>query len=343
MAKNYVRKSGRSKSTSVKSTTPQTKRARKDQVKNYAGGFVFKISDMNYVRRFLVLGSDAPTYYASSNKMTKAAAKHVSKMLKGPKAFDVINEAVDVSTNGRAAKNDPAIFVLALAATSSKPEVRKHALNNLSKVCRIFTHLATFLTYYQSLRKATGWGRGLRTAISNWYNNRKASGVAYQICKYTSRCVEGESPWSHRDVLRKAHVVPITTDHDTAFRYAVKGAEGFDGGLNKLIGTDLSYIYAHNAMRETTTVQEAVSLIKDHNLTWESVPTELQKERVVWNELIQKMPMTATVRNLGRLTSLGTLKDLSANVRLVADRLTDVEEIKKSRIHPVVLLVAVRA
>ena len=340
MAKDYVRKSG--KSTSVRTSTPQMKRAREDQVKNYAGGFVFKVSDMDYVRRFLILGTDSPTYYASSKKLTKDAAKHVEKMLKSPKAVDVINEAVDVSVNGRAAKNDPAIFVLALAANSTKPEVRKYALSKLSDVCRIFTHLATFLTFYQNLRTESGWGRGIRSAVSRWYNERKASGVAYQMCKYPSRRVEGETPWTHRDVLRKAHVIPVSDDHNTAFRYAVKGSEGFDGSFDSLIDTDLVYIYAHEAVKSAKSAAEVIKFIDGFNVTWESVPTELRNNKTVWDALVQKMPMTATIRNLGKMTNVGTLKDLSKNARLVADRLTDEAELKKARVHPVSLLGAMR-
>ena len=35
------------------------------QVKNEAGGFVWKVSDMERLRRFLVLGCEGGTYYAT--------------------------------------------------------------------------------------------------------------------------------------------------------------------------------------------------------------------------------------------------------------------------------------
>jgi 60 kDa SS-A/Ro ribonucleoprotein len=37
-----------------------------NQVENNAGGFVYKLSDVECLKRFLVLGSDTNTFYASA-------------------------------------------------------------------------------------------------------------------------------------------------------------------------------------------------------------------------------------------------------------------------------------
>ena len=342
MAKDYVRKSGRSAKIRNNVATPQSRKARKGQVKNDAGGYVFKVGDMTYLNRFLILGTESPTYYVSAEKLSRVAAKRVEKLMDSSMATKAIDEIVRVSNEGLSPKNDPAIFALALAVNSPRSEVRKYALSKLSDVCRIFTHLATFLTYYQSMRKASGWGRGMRTAIANWYNQKKANNVAYQMCKYPSRRVEGETPWTHRDVLRKAHVIPFTPEHDTAFRYAVKGVAGFENGLDNLINTDLSYIYAHEAVKEAKSVTELINLIHDHSITFESVPTEFHKSKQVWKALLEHMPMTATIRNLARLTSLDILAPLASENSLVIDRILNEDALRKSRMHPINLLIAWR-
>ena len=48
-------------------TTPQTEPVlgRTDQVKNSAGGYVFAVDDWTRATRFIILGTQSGTYYAS--------------------------------------------------------------------------------------------------------------------------------------------------------------------------------------------------------------------------------------------------------------------------------------
>ena len=52
------------------------------------------------------------------------------------------------------------------------------------------------------------------------------------------------------------------------------------------------------------------------------------------------MPLTALVRNLAKMTAVGLLKPSSAAVKVVADRLADADYLRKSRLHPMALLLA---
>ena len=54
----------------------------------------------------------------------------------------------------------------------------------------------------------------------------------------------------------------------------------------------------------------------------------------VWVALLQDMPMTALIRNLGKMTNLGLFED-QANVKLVVDALGNADRIAKARIHPI--------
>ncbi len=66
------------------------------------------------------------------------------------------------SREGRAPKNDPALFALALAAGSADEATRKAALDALPQVARTGTHLFQFATFVEGFR---GWGRSLRRAV----------------------------------------------------------------------------------------------------------------------------------------------------------------------------------
>ena len=166
------------------------------QVPNSAGGFAWAVDDWTRLRRFLVLGSEGGSYYASESKLTRENAKAVERCLAedGPRA---VAEIVRVSREGRAPKNDPAIFALAMAAGRADEETRKAALEALPQVCRTGTHLFQFATFVEGFR---GWGRSLRRAVGRWYAAQNADALAYQAVKYRQR--EGVT---HRDLLRLAH------------------------------------------------------------------------------------------------------------------------------------------
>ena len=338
MAKNYASSVSNKRRGVV--STPQTKKAKKGQVKNSAGGYSFKVTPWTKLQRFLILGTEGGSYYASSQKMTKNNAKTIQKLLKedGKRVVDTV---VDVSDKGRAYKNDPALFVLALAASAEDADVRSYALANLAKVARTGTHLFTFVAYADSLR---GWGRGFQKAVARWYNDKRANKLAYQVCKYQSRRLEGELPWSHRDLLRKTHLRAATADHNLVYKYVTKGRDAFtksewaDVKKNK----DLTYIWAHEEIKKVDTASEAAKLIKKYNLSHESVPTEVKKSKVVYDALLEGMPLNAMLRQLGLLTSVGTVAPLSKGAKLVVEKLEDVEAMKRQRVHPFAILVALK-
>jgi 60 kDa SS-A/Ro ribonucleoprotein len=60
----------------------------------------------------------------------------------------------------------------------------------------------------------------------------------------------------------------------------------------------------------------------------------------VWDALLQKMPMTAMIRNLGKMTSVGLLKPMSAAAKLVVAKLSDRTALKRARVHPMAVLIA---
>src|ERR671919_2458899 len=166
------------------------------QVANSAGGFAWAVDDWARLRRFLVLGSEGGSYYASEWTLTRENAQAVERCL-AEDGLRAVAEIVRVSDDGRAPKNDPAIFALAMAAGLGDEPTRKAALEALPRVARTGTHLFRFATFVEGFR---GWGRSLRRAVGRWYAAQPVDALAYQAVKYRQR--EGVT---HRDVLRLAH------------------------------------------------------------------------------------------------------------------------------------------
>ena len=349
MARNYTRKAGYNRNYHPSVTTQVDER----QILNDAGGYVFKVDDMNRLRRFLIFGTEGGTYYVSERKLTRDNADFITGLLESRNGLKAIDEVVDVSNKGQALKNDPAIFVLALAATCNNPVTRSYALKHLKDICRISTHLFTFLTYVKDLKSGTGWGRALRNAIADWYNSKSPSDLAYQVCKYPSRKVEGSMPWSHKDVLRKAHVVPFGLERDFIYQYIVAGFNNDKirtciDKKGKTITSktqpvtsdllykfdNLRYIRGHEMAKNANRVDDVIDAIEGYGVTRESIPNEYFSDIHVWEALFVNMPMTAMIRNLGKMTEVGLLAPFSDATKTVVDVLGNKEILKKSRIHP---------
>lgn len=326
-----------------KKQTSQMEQARPDQVQNSAGGFVFSLDQWGRLERFLILGSDSNTYYASNKSLTKANASNVEACLKTD-AKRTIETIVQVSEDGRAPKNDPAIFALALAAANSDAETRKMALEVMPKVCRTGTHLFHFAAMVNELR---GWGRGLRNGIANWYNSKDIGKLEYQLVKYQSR-----DGWSHKDLLKLSHAEGPTAEHNAAYRWVVDaelGQRDVKRRKNDKSESIVSYeaiesfprlISAYEELKKVDDANRVAEMIREYRFTHEMIPTQFKNDAVVWEALLEHMPMHALVRNLGKLSAVGIIKPLSSGTSTVVSKLTNGEAIKKSRLHPLAILVA---
>lgn len=303
--------------------TPGTQQAPgKKQVLNRAGGYVFQANSFEQLNRFLILGAEGNTYYASQKEMTIENAKNTIACIEQD-GLRVVRTLVEISKAGRAPKNDPAIFVLALATAFGNEVTKKAAYDAITDVCRIGTHIFQFVQNVQALR---GWSRGLRNGVAKFYTGNRIDNVAMNIIKYRNR-----NGFTHRDVLRLCHAGTNDAQLNDLLRYAAaKQAE-----------TQHPLVQGFEAIQKLDLKNEkqAIALIAQYGLPREALPTELLNSLGVWEALNQNMPMTATIRNLGKMTSIGLCKsNLDANTKLIVQRLTNAEQIKKSRVHPITIL-----
>jgi 60 kDa SS-A/Ro ribonucleoprotein len=333
-------------------------------VPNNAGGHVYQLDDWGRLRRFLILGTVGGTYYVGEREHTKDNVALVQRLIKldGKR---VVRELVEVSEEGRAPKQNPTIFTLAMCAASTDEWTKWDAFGALPRVCRTGTHLFMFIRYVEQFR---GWGRGLRTAVANWYLHPRrgrptaeddeaapadgalfdvahADWLAYQVAKYQRR--EG---WSHKDLI-------ALCDREVRWR-GLHGREPLDYVLRAAMGEldlasqeaveDLekipSTILQWKAAQAVDKPELTAQLVKESEgrLSWEMLRSDHLGDAKVWRELMKTMPIGALVRNLARLTANGAIKPLSPDVTFVTTRLTDEERVRKSRLHPMQVLLAAK-
>jgi 60 kDa SS-A/Ro ribonucleoprotein len=163
--------------------------------------------------------------------------------------------------------------------------------------------------------------------------------LEYQVAKYQSRQVEGtNNKWTHKDVIRMAHVKPVGEGHDNLFSYLTKGADS----TPPIRYNQFKLINAVDEIFKTDNTKKAVQLISDFNLTHEMIPTELKNKAEVWEALLPKMPLTAMIRNLNKMTAVGILTGSGTHKATVIKNLTDMDYLKASRVHPMTVLNALK-
>ncbi len=300
-----------------------------EQVPNSAGGYAYAVDDWKRLDRFLILGSEGGSYYASERKLTAENASAVLRCINAD-GLRTVRRIVEISDTGRAPKNDPAIFALALASAHGNPETRQAVVEALAQVCRIGTHLFHFAEYVDALR---GWGRGLRRAIANWYVNAGPREVAFQAVKYQQR-----DGWAHRDLFRLAHPVPPSEDHAIVFNWIVKGWPGVGPEPHPAKAAQVVWAYERAKLADKA---ELLKLITDYRLPREALPTQWLTDPDIWRAMLPHLGLTALLRNLGNMSRIGLLTPGNREtVEFVVKAITSGDQLRRARIHPIAVLAA---
>jgi 60 kDa SS-A/Ro ribonucleoprotein len=358
--------------------TPQSAPAKAGQIKNRAGGYVFKIEDWSRLNRFLIIGNEGGTYYARESELTIENYDCVKRCLANDwkRTIDTI---VSISDEGRATSNTLCVFALAVCSVFGSVDAKAYANTMVAKVARFSTDFFNWVTDVLTL-KGNKKGKGFLRAIGRWYTEKKPKDLAYQICKYPSRSLKDGTRMGHADILRMARpgygssdgssarngraLTLPTKEHGLLCHYATHGvisdaefakrkaeestldrkleAPGIrESVLESLKDSDLRYVWAHEKAKKASK-KDLIKLIKDYRLTRESVPPELQHDPDVQMALLVDQPLVAMIRNLGQYTASGLAKPLSKATGLIIEKLGNKEFLKKARLHPMTIAMAQR-
>lgn len=323
--------------------TPQTQPAPgKVQVRNAAGGYVFKIPTLDAFRRFLILGSEGGTYYVSEAKLTTENVTSLESLLRDENSWKGAIDLIEkVSHEGLAARNKPALFALAYAAAfapklSHSIAVRQEAFMRLPKVARTLTDLYYFFDQYRIIKGTKGLGRAARRAVGTWFAKMPLPKLEEQAMKFRQR--EG---WAAIDLIRLSRLG--VQEKGTKGRPEVSKAKDdvIQWMKNVRLPPEKRYIpkserlrVAHRGVYPSAETPLTMREVAEYKLPREVIPDDLLKERGTWETLLLHMPLHALVRNLNRMTIAGV--PASAMI----EKLGDQELIQKSRLHPLTILMA---
>ena len=312
-------------------TTPAHEQATPEQVRSNQGGYVFQVDDMERAKRFLILGSEA-SFYQAGSKLSMENAETLARIAKSDKVFELINLIVDISVSGRAPKQSPGLFALAVVINQAEDvQAKTYAYSKVSEVARTASTLFEFVGYINQFQGLGGMG--FQKALGRWYNEKELDKLAYQLVKYRQR-----DGWDHSRLLRLSKRVKSNDRPELAplLDWAL-GKEFSDEEFKKLPRVVRGFEKAKS------NPWDLPSIISDYGLSWEMLPTEALNDKQVWEVLLNgNVPLGALIRQLPRLTNLGIISQLGGRTAEIEDRLRDPEALKKARIHPLQALNAMR-
>lgn len=318
--------------TNIPTQQNQPAPGRTDQVENNAGGFVFEIDKIDQFKRFLTMGTTGGTFYVGQDELTAECGNMLLELTKDESLqILAVENLVAISLGGRAPKQNPTLFALAVFCQHGTTPAKQHARKQITKVVRTGTHLFIFMRY---LKQFGGFSRGLRKAVANWYTEKSADDLAYQLVKYRQR--EG---YTHRDVLRLVHPKIEEPSKRASVEFAVKdNLSPADETVPKVLRG-----YAIANQREGFIKLSIPEVLESYGLPWEALPDSAMNDTKVWDKLLDNgMPLTALLRQIPRLTQLNMVPQIGGRTDDVIVQLLHAENVQKSRIHPIQVLVALK-
>lgn len=239
-----------------------------------------KSNNLTTLRRYLVLGLYKNMYY-SQKEMFAALSALVdeignSSLVEQQTAVTMAKEIYD---NSYYLDQETlfAFFVLA----SKQYAMRYYIYKDVVPYLRNGSHFLLFMRLVKELR---GFGRGMRTAIEAWYNNKDENDVIFQILKYQKRY-----GISHKDVIFLAH--PKLASKEV---------------FNVIMGNPTSNLMAaivYRCLQPDTPVSALNAAIREYKLPHEMINPANLSERV-WQYIAENnMNFHTALWNLGAFSS----------------------------------------
>jgi len=281
---------------------------------NPAGGYGFDEGAAGIVRRFVVLGIDNGTFYTSEHALARKTVDAIRSY-----ANEDTDGFADLLTYARGVamrQRDPlAAYAVGLDAVRSNPDKAAKLYEIFNDMIRTGGDMLVFMGYTRALGR--GVGRGMRKAISRWYNRRNPQDTEFQIAKYRKR-----GGFAHEDVVRLAHPRPRSDYLSRVFRYIT--GHGPPTPLFENI----------EAAKKVSTMSALEEIIKRGKLTWEMIPTDpWHKRPEFWDFMIPRLPPLAFVRHLHRFTDRCISGDHYCLRAKAIDRISRLNR-GDARVHP---------
>lgn len=279
------------------------------------------------LRQFLLTGSEDGVYRAGALQLEPDRTPALLSFVQANGA-----DLVDAIVRSPYARTEAALYALAIAASPrfAGEETNSCALAALPIVARKAQHLAVFSGY---VAKTRGWGRGLRSAVANWYNAQPVASLASQILRRPA-----SNRKLHRTLLRLSHPKAGSLPQNALYQWISDGRLGHLA-TPEIRANELRMVEGYERMRKASSAQEAAGIIEIFRLGPAQVPKQWRSAPQVWEAMFDHLQYRELLRFLPVMTASGMLSRQSGNAALAVARIADRKRIAAAKVHPFELAV----
>lgn len=312
--------------------------------------FVSK-DDFGKLRHFILFGSENNNLYVNNHVIHIDELTCLDNLLEHCKYDDIldivtnyIKNITNESCSGQGIFNvkgikNNLIYVLARCCCIKldddplfwKKDFKVDCFKRVLDVCYNSNDLFLFIHLYEKLNfklyGTTGWNYHIKQMVHDWYHLKSVKDLAFQITRYKSAY-----GWSHRDVLRLAHVKPSNDMINSIFKYITQETV-YNNHSEKAV---FDYLIACNGILKEYNIDKVIEYICTFNLTLEQIPKHLLDNHKVWVTLIPNMSTDVLLLNLNKISSLYILDDYPDMLKLILDK------IKHVQMNPLKLFVIIK-
>jgi 60 kDa SS-A/Ro ribonucleoprotein len=287
---------------------------------NREGAPAYRRSLQEQVVCVLTTGTLGNTFYASGQQLAQEAIEVLLEARE--ECPDFLARALVYARRQGMMKTLPVLGLVVLSGGRGKTRALFESV--FDRVICIPDDLRAFVALCRSgvIPGRDGLGGMAQKAVQTWLCNMSE----YHAVKYGSA---NSSEITLRDILRLARPKPSTPAIQERFGFLVKGgsALGDDPSLNP-------QIRSLELLKKATTEAEQLTLIREGGLPYEVVIPSLKGTTpAIWEQLLVNAPYLNLLRNLVTFQRHDVFAS-EANIRLVVEKLTNLQAIARSKVLP---------
>jgi 60 kDa SS-A/Ro ribonucleoprotein len=164
------------------------------------------------------------------------------------------------------------------------------------------------IEFVRTQTASRGWGRGLRTAVSEWYMRQPLSRLAVEVLPDLA---------THRHIVRRAHPKPRTLAQNAFFQWVTTGELGHLA-TPELRAGHFNVVEAVERLHSTPDLHEVVRLIEEYRLAPELVPPSWKRSPRIWEALLPHAAVESLVAHLRVIGEAGAFCDPELAAMLIA-------------------------
>lgn len=194
-----------------------------------------------------------------------------------------------------------------------------------------------FIHYVFKFQDTKGFGRGLKSCIAKWYNNK--------TCIQLANLIGGNRKlytWSHVDLIKMSHYKTDDIDRekmiDSLFRRGVKTIEDLEVQENTtstIVYEGFKRLNSIYLLKIAENPKEAADLMKKYKFPWNFLPSHLIYNPVVWEGILANINYKDLLNFIPKLADTNLLNPNEEISKKISHTLGNLTLVTEAKLYPV--------